>query len=264
MATTAHFACDRSRVAGETPGAALGVTPGTRNWPSGAPPEPSVVVPPAALVSSNATQPAASGSVASVPATDASSVVAAPTKVIYLQPLGGTLPESELAYVAQAVKSYFPFPIRLLPIAELPSGAYHAPRKRYRAERLLDYLEHQTPEDAQVMVGLTEVDISTTKGEVYDWGILGLATLSGRQCVISRFRATRGASSPEQIKARLGKTVVHEIGHTIGLPHCSNYGCIMEDGKGSVLTTDHERDICADCRAKAGNWMLPPPSHLPW
>jgi archaemetzincin len=197
----------------------------------------------------------------------AGSATAAPSpasKSVYLQPLGANLSESDLIYVESTLRLYFPFTIQRLPPEALPEHAYYAPRKRYRAERLLAQLEQQTPTDAQVIVGLTESDISTTKGAIYDWGILGLATLSGQQCVISRFRAKRGATSPIQIQERLAKTVVHEVGHTIGLPHCPNYGCIMEDGKGSVTTTDHERDVCNDCRALVGDLMLPVPTRLPW
>lgn len=190
--------------------------------------------------------------------------VARPTPVIYLLVLGQPLPEPELDYVEAALRLYFPNPLARLPIEPLPQSAYYAPRRRYRAERLLDYLERRTPEDAQVMMGLTQADISTTKGDVYDWGVLGLATLSGRQCVISSFRTARGAKDVMQARQRLTKTVIHEVGHAIGLPHCPNYGCIMEDGKGSVLTTDHEQDVCATCRGKVGQLMLAPPSRLPW
>lgn len=185
-------------------------------------------------------------------------------KAIYLQPLGDALEAAELEYIEAALALYFPFPVRRLPSEALPADAYYAPRKRYRAERLLDHLEARTPTDAQVVIGLTTADISTTKGQIYDWGILGLATISGQQCVISRFRAQRGAKDARHVRQRLAKTVVHEVGHTIGLPHCPNHGCVMEDGKGSVLTTDHERDVCADCRARVGRLMLPVPVTLPW
>ena len=30
--------------------------------------------------------------------------------------------------------------------------------------------------------------------------------------------------------------VAHEFGHNLGLPHCPNKGCIMEDAKGTVST----------------------------
>lgn len=197
-------------------------------------------------------------------ASEAAAGVPALVKTIYIQPLGERFSGPELEYVEAALRLYFPFPIRRLPEGALPQQAYYPPRRRYRAERLLEHLEQHTPGDAQVMMGLTEVDISTTKGAVYDWGILGLATLSGQQCVISSFRAKRDSKSSTHAKERLAKTVVHEVGHTIGLPHCPNYGCIMEDGKGSVTTTDHERDICAACRARVGGLMLPVPAALPW
>lgn len=211
----------------------------------------------------------ASGASASAPpvAATTSTGGAAPevsNKAIYLQPLGAALTATELEYIEAALALYFPFPVRRLAVEALPANAYYAPRQRYRAERLLDYLEGRTPSDAQVVIGLTEADISTTKGDVYDWGILGLATISGQQCVISRFRAQRGAKDATHVRQRLAKTVVHEVGHTIGLPHCPNYGCIMEDGKGSVLTTDHERDVCPECRARVGQLMLPVPVMLPW
>lgn len=191
-------------------------------------------------------------------------VVAVGRESVYLLPLGAGIPDAALADVETALRAYFPFRLELLPTAPLPDDAYYPPRKRYRAERLLDYLERRTSDDARVVIGLTDADISTTKGDVYDWGILGLATLSGRQCVISRYRARRGARDEVHVRQRLAKTVVHEVGHTIGLPHCPNYGCIMEDGKGSVLTTDHERDVCAECRAKAGSAMLSARARLPW
>lgn len=190
--------------------------------------------------------------------------VAITAKAIYLQPLGPSSNESDLTYIVSTLELYFPFAVRRLPIEPLPKEAYYAPRKRYRAERLLSHLERLTHPDAQVVIGLTESDISTTKGDIYDWGVLGLATLSGQQCVISRFRAQRDAKSERHVQERLAKTVVHEVGHTIGLPHCPNHGCIMEDGKGTVKTTDHERDVCASCRSRVGALMLPPPVQLPW
>jgi archaemetzincin len=44
---------------------------------------------------------------------------------------------------------------------------------------------------------------------------------------------------------------VHEIGHTLGLPHCPTRACLMEDAMGKVVTTDRERDFCPKCRTLA-------------
>ncbi len=184
---------------------------------------------------------------------------------IYLQPLGATFSEQDTDFIVNVLGVYFPHPIQALDPLELPQDAYYPPRSRYRAEKLLTFLEKMTPADAQVVVGLTAVDISTTKGAYEDWGILGLAMIGGKQCVISRFRAARGAKDANHTRVRLAKTVIHEVGHTLGLDHCPNYGCIMEDGKGSVTTTDHEYDICGTCRGRVSDSIkVTSPESLPW
>ena len=176
---------------------------------------------------------------------------------IYIMPLGEELPSSDVAFVVLALSVFFPHPVVTGDAVPLPRTAFYPARSRYRAEKLLDHLESLTREDAQVVMGLTDVDISTTKDQYEDWGILGLATLGGRQCVISRFRAKRGADDAHHTRIRLAKVVVHEVGHTLGLEHCENEGCLMEDGKGTVKTTDREFDFCDACRAAVGDAVRP-------
>lgn len=184
---------------------------------------------------------------------------------IYIQPLGPRLPTEDVQFVVAALGVFFPHPVVELDPIELPRAAYYSPRARYRAEKILEHLESLTPGDAQVVLGLTDVDISTTKPPHEDWGILGLAAVGGKQCVISRFRAKRGARDPLHTRIRLAKTMVHEVGHTLGLLHCPNYGCLMEDGKGSVKTTDHEYDLCDNCRSEVASDLRPRNEDaIPW
>jgi archaemetzincin len=168
---------------------------------------------------------------------------------VYLVPLSTELPAEDLALVERALGAFYALEVTKLPPVPLPDRALNATRRRYRAEKLLDLLGEQAPRDAFRVLGLTAVDISTTKDKIQDWGILGLATLDGRTCVISRFRTRRGASEPVA-QIRFAKTAVHEIGHTLGLEHCPTRGCLMEDARGTVFTTDREYDLCADCREK--------------
>jgi archaemetzincin len=129
---------------------------------------------------------------------------------------------------------------------------------------LLDYLAPRQPLGGHRIHGLTASDISTTKGVVHDWGVLGLATVDGTACVLSSFRSRRGASV-EQARIRFAKTAVHELGHTFGLPHCPNRGCLMEDGKGTVFTTDGEYDLCPESReALLRNGYPPVSGQIPW
>jgi archaemetzincin len=171
---------------------------------------------------------------------------------LYVQPLGGcTGKPSGAEAVVAALRAFYAIDVRVLACQELPQAAYYPPRKRYRAERLLTYLNQRLPKDGWRILGLTDVDISTTKDEYPDWGVMGLGELPGTTTVISSFRCRKLAKSPAHAIERLAKVAVHEIGHTLGLPHCPTRGCLMEDAMGKVVTTDRERDFCVHCRARA-------------
>ena len=177
---------------------------------------------------------------------------AAPKGALYVQPLGGCARQTQgTEQVVAALRAFYPIDVRVLPCQELPKAAYYPPHKRYRAERLLAYLNHRMPRDGWRILGLTDVDISTTKGPVADWGVMGLGELPGTATVISSFRCRKKARGAAHAIERLSKVAVHEIGHTLGLPHCPERGCLMEDAMGKVVTTDRERDFCPRCRALA-------------
>jgi archaemetzincin len=185
---------------------------------------------------------------------------------IYVQRLGGSFLERDLAYIERALLAFYDIEIVRLAAADLPRSAFYPPRQRYRAERLLDFLAPKLPPDGHRILGLTAVDISTTKGQYADWGVMGLATIDGAACVLSSFRCKRGAKNAEHALVRFAKTAVHELGHTFGLPHCTTAGCLMEDGKGSVFTTDHEYDLCETSRAAlaAAGYALTKNGSIPW
>ncbi|HEY3494694.1 MAG TPA: zinc-dependent metalloprotease family protein [Polyangiaceae bacterium] len=191
---------------------------------------------------------------------------AAEASGIHLLPLGSGVRDQELALVRLALEAVFSMPVGVLPQVELPKSAYYAPRSRYRAEKLLDFIRPRLPDGGSRIAGITARDISTTKPPHADWGILGLANVDGSACVLSTFRCHRGAKNLEHARVRFAKTAVHEIGHTFGLEHCPSQGCLMEDGGGTVLTTDRERDLCSSCRKLLSERGLlrVPAVPLPW
>jgi archaemetzincin len=167
-----------------------------------------------------------------------------------LQPLGRELHSADVDLVIEALSCFYRVQlVRETPLT-LPASAYYTPRARYRADELLDYLDDRRRTGVDRVLGLTAVDISTSKGKHFDWGVLGLATLDGLSCVLSSFRCRRGARDRVHARQRLGKVAVHELGHTFGLTHCPNVGCLMEDAHGTVLTSDREYTFCRACQTK--------------
>jgi archaemetzincin len=187
-------------------------------------------------------------------------------KVVYLQPLGEQLPDADVAIVVSAITELYQVDVKILPRVPLPRAAWYQPRQRWRAEKLLRFIAPRMPDDGMRILGLTAADISTTKGKVVDWGVLGLGDLEGPAGVISTFRCHKKARDALHARQRLAKVAVHEVGHTLGLPHCPTDGCLMHDAEGKVVTTDGEYDLCTSCRAKlahSGRKLRDSPA-LPW
>jgi len=186
--------------------------------------------------------------------------------VLALMPLGAVDDEA-VETAKKSIEASYGWRVDLLEPHGLLVSAYYEKRKRYRAEKLLDWLGTQKPHDADMIMGLAKVDISTTKGRHHDWGICGLAELGGPSSVVSTFRIKRklgpGLTREERhakYLTRLVDLTAHEFGHQLGLEHCPNAGCIMEDAKGTVTTFNRSTGkLCDDCVMKLldAGWSRP-------
>lgn len=144
--------------------------------------------------------------------------------------------------------------VEILPVTPLPERSYYVPRSRYRADSLINILRQATP-DGKVTIGLTTKDISDTKGDTKDYGIMGLGYQPGRACVVSTFRLNK----KQDLMLQLFKLAVHELGHTQGLPHCPVNTCYMRDAEGKNHLGE-ENGFCEHCRKhlESKGWKLNP------
>lgn len=171
------------------------------------------------------------------------------TPVIALQPFGD-VPDMYIQAVKEAI-SLLPGGVAVvLPEKPLPNAAWYEPRKRYRAEKLIEGLPEIRPPHASFIVGITTADISTRKFLVRDWGVFGLADSRVSACVISSFRLKNDNADEDLIADRLKKVALHEIGHLLGLSHCTTSDrCVMRASEGKVAMVDHtEAAFCERCR----------------
>jgi archaemetzincin len=176
------------------------------------------------------------------------------------------LSTADMDYARAALAAFLSFDVVTLAPVPYPREAWYAPRKRWRADKLLDFLRDSLPADGDRVLGVCAADISTTKGEHKDWGIMGLGTIGGRACVVSRFRCKKGSRGTLHTRVRLAKVCLHEVGHTLGSDHCPTKGCLMEDARGRVSTVDGERAFCESTRAlfRARGHPLVESPQVPW
>lgn len=168
--------------------------------------------------------------------------------IILLQPLAYT-DTITLHYIKDSVEQFYQVKGIILPVISFPDHLYYKPRSRYRADRIIHWLRMNMPDSARTIVGITNKDVSTTKGEVYDYGVMGLGYRPGHACVVSTFRPAKTAKNKQHLQQRLLKLVIHEMGHNFGLPHCPDEACFMVDADGQ-MKLDKERYLCVKCKSQ--------------
>jgi archaemetzincin len=164
---------------------------------------------------------------------------------IIIQPFDG-LPKSTTDFVTEQLKEIYSGHIIVNKSIPFPNNAINHDKTRYRADSLIKYLNNFAKE-GQLIIGLTNKDISTTKGKNSDWGVMGLGFSPGKSCIASTFRLN-GRNRLE----KLYKVAIHELGHTQGLAltktkHCPEKTCLMRDAEGKDHL-DELKYFCSKCK----------------
>lgn len=169
--------------------------------------------------------------------------------IIHLQSFDG-ISETTVNYVYRELEMIHPGIIlnKQIPLSQ---KSYFKPRNRYRADSLIKFLLKDTPKGHKT-IAITDKDISTTKGKVPDFGIMGLGYQPGRSCVVSTFRLSK-----KNLREQLFKVCIHELGHTEGLPHCPTKNCYMRDAEGKNYLDEEDR-FCDKCKVvlRERGWVI--------
>jgi len=132
-----------------------------------------------------------------------------------------------------------------------PVSTYNPLRGQYQAFRLLEFLEEDGPNEPFRRIGLTDLDLCTP---VLTY-VFGLARMGGRTCLVSTFRLKpefHGLGPDEDTyRERVLKEVLHELGHTCGLKHCSVEACVMHFAHTAAHIDRRRLGYCTACRERA-------------
>lgn len=116
---------------------------------------------------------------------------------------------------------------------DLPATAWDTHRGQFDVHYLLDYLP-VTPN--------TDLSLWVVNGDIGDPGHLFLFGAAGNhRAIVSRARLAEPVN--------LAKEVCHEVGHLLGLGHCSNE-CFMKVSWSSRAVEQKKLALCPQCLTK--------------
>jgi archaemetzincin len=160
----------------------------------------------------------------------------------------GSVPENALQWIEAAAAEWFPLPIRRLPPVAVPDGAYDPKRHQYQSIEMMKMLAKLSPIDnGSRILGVTDVDLAIPMLTF----LFGQAQFDGPIAVVSLCRLHQefyGMPAQESLlRERAVKEVLHELGHTFGLVHCSEETCAMSLATHIELVDAKAEQFCARC-----------------
>lgn len=128
------------------------------------------------------------------------------------------------------------------------SQFYHPARRQYNADQLLEAMSLRVP-------GGYLKYISLFRGDLYIpilTYIFGQAQLNGKHGIVSLYRLRNELYGLQEnndlMLRRFSKVVVHELGHTFGLIHCTHIACIMQSSTYVEDLDQKDLKFCRSCR----------------
>ena len=168
---------------------------------------------------------------------------------LYVLPVGNLETET-LQWAEAAAAEWFPFPVRRLPGTDAPPGAWDPARGQYQSVEIMKALVRNAPAGAARVLGITGYDLAIPLLTF----LFGQAQLDGLVALVSvcRLRQEFYGLPPDRalLRERLTKEILHEMGHTFGLTHCSHGDCAMSLSTHIELVDAKKASWCAGCGGK--------------
>lgn len=168
-------------------------------------------------------------------------------KIFIVGDIDSTLISRAFARVRESIN------VERIQIQYLPSSfiveALNAKRNQYQSDRILSRLRKLSESDVgDIVLALVDVDLYT-----HDLNfIFGQAEAPSKLALVSLYRLhpPEDAIDGGMLASRLAKEVIHEVGHTLGLGHCSNMRCVMFFSNTLHDTDRKSHEFCSLCHSR--------------
>jgi archaemetzincin len=149
--------------------------------------------------------------------------------------------------LASQLARLFRTPCRIRPEPFDISFSADAGRGQFHSTAILQRLERASDPDARIL-GVTTCDLFVP---VLTF-VFGEAQLDGNCAVVSTARLQEEPYGmprrDDLLRERLIKEAVHELGHTFGLRHCSDWRCVMTSSHAVERLDVKSAEFCRACR----------------
>lgn len=165
---------------------------------------------------------------------------------IALSPIG-EFDREMLESLCDKIHQAFGIPAKTHVILEDIFFAWNPERRQYHSTPILEKLSAGAPSWAIKVAALVKPDLYIP---ILTY-VYGEAQLKGRACIVSTFRLSEGLSSLSAetvFQTRVAKEIIHELGHTFNLRHCSDLGCIMHYCRTGSDVDRKSEELCRYCK----------------
>lgn len=161
----------------------------------------------------------------------------------------GEVPQKIIERIREELKPTYRMIGIITPIVQLPKSALNRLRGQYRSDLLLDFLEKN--HEGRIL-GITAEDMYADKLNF----VFGQAKIMGRVAIVSICRLNpvfyHQPMNEELFQERAVKESIHEVGHMLGLVHCTNKKCVMSFSNTIVDVDKKTKDLCSMCKIQLG------------
>lgn len=139
------------------------------------------------------------------------------------------------------------------PAQAKPDYAFNKDRNQYHSTAILRRLDAVRGKDrASPVLGVVDVDLFVPDQPF----VFGEADRDARAALLSLFRLKGTPDgrlvAPERLLHRARAEAVHEMGHLLGLSHCSDFRCAMFLSHSAADADRKGVSLCAQCRTAIG------------